>query len=692
MRDGKNFLIGDIPHISREYMRRHGIEDGAIRQDQRRDREKGTNRWSQNYIQYKDIPGPTKESLPDRESIVAEIELEATKSKLAGQNQKLREQVFRLNEAVSKWQKHRNQVMNDIRCKDLTSHEIKQVCRKVALYRELLVMKKEGVRGRFEAYQQVSITNYKKFKNDSSLSRKLTIAEQDVVGAILHQGRGNSNSRKTTKEHEEWIIFYSTIGKAYSPSQILERVNCLCGIYELNEISLSSVKRVRNIPNNHELIEVFDRDQSTRTTLKLALPLHAGDQYQVDEYKLEFYYDDERTNGSQWNTMYLFTVMDVYSRKIVAYNFNEVSDRWLFLSTLKMAVKLYGFLPHEIVSDNHSANQTFEVKDFKDALDKLEVTWTVDSNPRRKAVLERWHDTFQNSMKHYFGFKGGSPKDKRQGSRPAERLLKLYTKRSNVRDRNGLILLAMEGIERYNNTPLPKRKGKTPNELFKESKKPNVVPVDDETLINLFWLKAEETIRDSKVVFTRQKITHEYPLAFASHEIRQQWNNQKVIVCYDEKDYSEIFILDPSNRRLITSLKEMPNLHGDKANQTKEDLDYMAKIAAKDKAYNNHLKQQIESLGSSIVSRITPDASHYMTHGKEVARQAEDIYMRNELMEIQGIDPDNIKPINEKSDLELSPATRPILARQEKEGRAIKNAFKGDRNLSIYIPDEEDEE
>ena len=156
-------------------------------------------------------------------------------------------------------------------------------------------------------------------------------------------------------------------------------------------------------------------DKETANYAKIIPALYSGDQWQMDGWDIPVYCKKRSEKGGvEYFVKYvLFVVMDVHSRKIIGFDVAESENTETILTALDMAVRNTKTLPNELVADNHSWNKTKEAASLKDITEKLGMIWTIDSNPRRKAILERAFRTLGDKhFKRYYGYLGQGIKSK----------------------------------------------------------------------------------------------------------------------------------------------------------------------------------------------------------------------------------------------------------------------------------------
>ena len=91
---------------------------------------------------------------------------------------------------------------------------------------------------------------------------------------------------------------------------------------------------------------------------------NANSQRQIDGWRLPFYMKG-------FETLTLFWVIDSYSKRVLGSFIDSSENTETILKGLASAVKETGVLPFEIVSDNHSFNQTKEAQDSKKGYPRL---------------------------------------------------------------------------------------------------------------------------------------------------------------------------------------------------------------------------------------------------------------------------------------------------------------------------------
>ncbi|HCW06121.1 MAG TPA: transposase, partial [Cytophagales bacterium] len=342
---------------------------------------------------------------------------------------------------------------------------------------------------------------------------------------------------------------------------------------------------------------------------KIIPALHAGSQWQIDGWDLPFYYKgDYKGKITSHLKLVLFTVRDSHSKKIVGYSIGENEDTQLILDGLQDAVKNTGFLPFEIVSDNHSFNRTNEAKFFKEAIDSIGITWTVDENPRRKAIAERYFRHLgEDHCKKYSGYIGQGIKTKEKSGRPSQEYLDQYTKAGTWLSKEEIKLIGIEVVKNFNETPLTALNGRSPNKVHDESEKPHIFKIEFEERLRLFLRKHKSKVTRGQINITRGNNKYEFQL---NADQFSKLNGQEVIVRYE--DLSTIYIFDNKDH-CIGSVKQKVGIHGAIADQTEEDIKNLQKnkgrlngIQAKAKNANEKLREQAEAISPDAYEVLNP--------------------------------------------------------------------------------------
>ena len=328
---------------------------------------------------------------------------------------------------------------------------------------------------------------------------------------------------------------------------------------------------------------------------------NANSQWQIDGWRLPFYMKD-------FETLTLFWVIDACTGRVVGSYVDSSENTETILKGLENAVETTGVLPFEIVSDNHSFNQTKEAEHLKNALTAIGVHWTVSMNPRRKSKVERSFRTFGDDFcKEEYGYIGQGIKSKMKNGRPAQEMIDKAVKSPLIREQ--IILIAGRCIEEYNNTK--GKDGKSPNERYEEAvndsnrikKSFKVTELDR---IALFVRRSEATVRRGQIVIERGGMKYEFELNAKQFN---KFNNKKFGVRY--ATFDEIYLFDLEKDTYIDTVHRKKYAHSALADQTEEDKILQFKHKGRLNGIDNEVKKAQVDIYNKAVS-IDPEAAYIM--------------------------------------------------------------------------------
>ena len=328
---------------------------------------------------------------------------------------------------------------------------------------------------------------------------------------------------------------------------------------------------------------------------------NANSQWQIDGWRLPFYMKD-------FETLTLFWVIDACTGRVVGSYVDSSENTETILKGLENAVETTGVLPFEIVSDNHSFNQTKEAEHLKNALTTIGVHWTVSMNPRRKSKVERSFRTFGDDFcKEEYGYIGQGIKSKMKNGRSAQEMIDKAVKNPLIREQ--IILIAGRCIEEYNNTK--GKNGKSPNKRYEEAvndsnrikKSFKVTELDR---IALFVRRSEATVRRGQIVIERGGMKYEFELNAKQFN---KFNNKKFGVRY--ATFDEIYLFDLEKDTYIDTVQRKKYAHSALADQTEEDKILQFKHKGRLNGIDNEVKKAQVDIYNKAVS-IDPEAAYIM--------------------------------------------------------------------------------
>jgi len=398
---------------------------------------------------------------------------------------------------------------------------------------------------------------------------------------------------------------------------------------------------------------------------KLIQALHVGDQFQADGWDIPIYGKVINAKGEleKFVKFVLYAVIDSHSRRIVGHRIAMSENRETILQALELAVENTGMLPFELVTDNHSANLTKVLEYFKDKTEKKGMVWNVDSNPRRKVLIERMFKTLGSKhFKKRYGYIGQGVKSKEKGGRTQQELMDLYTKNKDMfLTYEQIVLVTNSVIEEYNSRIL-KSLGASPNQRYEKSEQPNAIPVDDFTRISLFNRQSEHKVSRGQITLKNGLQAYEYQLP---SEYSVKYNGKTIGVRY--ADFENIYLYDIESGDPICSVPLKSEIHAAIANQTDEDMKKLHKNSGRIKGINSKTRKQKESLTEAaiVINPNALDTLNRKTTPKDVLKElAQNKNLRDMALK-QGVVPEMVAPLPQLDEM-LDNALKP----KQKENRS----------------------
>jgi len=593
------------------------------------------------YVAYDTIPSATKAKLPNAEELYKERDqwFKDAYSNLI--NREIEQAYNCIN--IAKW---RNIILKEY---DLPIEKAVEYGRKASVMEKIVELNRQWKRAGtleyiFKAYKRLYPDSY------STKSRLCTAIkrarEEGILSVVVDKRMKNSGvSEKYGELHKKYAFAALGHAKGYTQPQAYEVFEELCEAYSLVTPSYRWFQGYY-YENRHLIDEcaigksAWDKDNANY--MKIIPALYVGDQWQMDGWRIPIYCKKRNEKGGTeyFVTYNLFAVLDAHSRRIIGYDIAESENTENILKGLERAVETTGILPYEIVADNHSFNKTKEAGNLKADTESLGVTWTIDSNPRRKAILERAFRTLGDKFfKKRYGYIGQGIKTKIKKGITQQELRDIYTKPDNFLTIEQIKLIVIEVIAAYNDTIRPSLQD-TPNNRYAKSEQPNAIQIDMFERISLFNRKSEHKIRHGQIRIKRGQHEYEYQLPA---EYSARYNGETVGVRY--ADFDEIYLYDLETNKPICSVTQKVGAHGALANQTDADKTLFIKNSGRMKGINSKRYKAKESIFSPQ-NTISPDANlNVLLSPKDAVEKVKQSQaLRNEALN-HGINADMVTPL-----------------------------------------------
>jgi hypothetical protein len=673
-------LVNDRIAITYKMLRDYGVSKGTIDCGVNEYRSQKTYNW-ENFKNGKEvlifidtIPTTTRKKLPDTAKLKALIKEQQNDSTNEHFYQKL--QYAKLNQFL----KHRIYYRDRY---GLTADKALDASMKRATWDRFMQLyneNKTGAKGGLKkgilealhnAYNKVYPGGYSSIQ---SLKRAINTLEARGVDAVCVDGRALKNLEKPALKYDERHLFLLrgivSSGKAYKSPKIKEILSEMCNDEGIECPSLSWIKENKTeILKNIEIYNNrFGADKTDKVTPYSGIKpaFYADDQYQIDGWDLPFYFLDEK---NKLKKLTLIAVRDVYSRKIVGYSISRSENRLSLFEALQDAVANTGAMPFELVSDNHSYNETKEVGYFKEEGSKLGFTWTVDSNPKRKAIAERYFATTGESYcKDHYGYIGQGIKTRDKDGRTKQELIDKYLKSGKILTEDQIKLIAIDVVSKFNKTKLSSGK-KSPNDLYAESIKPHRIEIDLYERLRLFTMKTDYKVSRNQINIEIAGIKYEYQLPA---ELYSKYDRSIVSVRYDTPEL--IYLFDKITDKPIAALKQKEKAAGALANQTPYDIDILNRSTGRLKGIKSQARKENEDLAQKA-TELSPTIFETLNNRltpKNVAKLLESEEVTNEALK-RGINLGRVQEIQVFSEIENPAFSERKRSRKERSPFAPEN-------------------
>ncbi|MBQ7824199.1 MAG: DDE-type integrase/transposase/recombinase [Bacteroidaceae bacterium] len=583
------FVENNILFVSYRYLREIGIKEKSIDHWNERGLLTPIKFRGEAYVCYDDIPAPTRTKLPDKETIIDGFHISDDTEREYYQ----RMTVARDIRYAAYLDEYRSTQPEDKARESARLHAVLSVT--VQEHGDYRFTGKPQLRKLYNAFSRLYPGKY----GYTHFCRIIQKAKREGIENVVIK-RYPGSLRRLNPVIDKWLIDALSSGKCYSYPSIHRMISDLCDIHRIKRPSLSWVKTA-----GRELMPAVssgrygsDKARNAQPYAGIIRAQHIGDQWQIDGWRMPFYM-------SGFHTLTLFTVLDAHSSKIVGYWVDYEENTNTILKGIENAVHNCGYLPFEILSDNHSFNKTKEAEYFKNTLSGMGVTWKVSENPRYKSLVERSFSTFGTKYcKEMYGYIGEGVRTRRKDGRTSQELVDRYTKSSAFLTEEQIKLIAVRMVEAYNAGE--NISTVSPEEKYRASEAVHAIPVSELDRMRLFIRQSEALIRRGQINIVRGGVKYEYQLNAKQYT---ELNDKRV--AYRYIDFSEIYLFDIKTDMPLGTVKRKQYAAGALADQAEKDID----ILNRNKGRLNGIKTAFKNKQIEIARKaesIDPEAAYAM--------------------------------------------------------------------------------
>lgn len=520
----------------------------------------------------------------------------------------------------------------DIPC--LTDEKVRAAAQRFAYWVYIERLTKEGCRDVAKLNKALCTIEPNLYKSYAVFNNKKAQVMKDGIFTALFDNRwitSQHNVKKVSVLNQFWVTSLLSIGKKYSNSQVWDKLCSLCAGANEKAPSKSWVDKFRqeilrkNIDINESRNGKDDAGAKQLSFASIQHALHANSQWQMDGWQLPFYVDG-------FKRYVIVIVRDAYSKKIIGSAVGESENTIVIMAALRDAIMNTGYLPFEILTDNHAWNKTKEAHSFKEIAAAIGTQYTVTHSPTHKAIIERYNQHLGSLCKDYFGYTGEGIKSKNVNARPKQENLDTYGKQPVTESE--VMLIGAKVVYDFNSRLLTKE-NKSPNQLYEESEKPHCFAVDVFQRIRLLTAKTELKVNRGQITITRGGKKYEYQIPA---DLFSTYNNQTVIVRYEDLNEA-VYLYSHDTDKPITQLQTKVKIHGAKADQNEEDIKHFNQNAGRIKGIKRRAKKENEELTRKALE-ANPEAFvllNRVTTPKNILKEFEEKAELRRLAEEKGI-------------------------------------------------------
>lgn len=323
-------------------------------------------------------------------------------------------------------------------------------------------------------------------------------------------------------------------------------------------------------------------------------PESPGATYQIDGSRFNILYKD---NDGNIGFKCIIVMLDVFSKKIVAYTTSVSETFQAYRTTIESAILATGFLSQEIISDNLASLNSREGTDFKHKLKRIGVELKPHAlkNPQAKGQIENWFSLFgMLYLKKVSGFLGDGVMSKSKDGKPTHELKMKYRSLKNIMTEKQLDEKLHEQINLYNNTY--SFKSSFPSALFRDTNPIHAVKFDEDLKKYLLLSETYRKFTSSIIRLQINKKTYEYIIYGDNIDFIDRFLQKYVLIRYDKNNLDKIYVYQDNNSlnyEISVNLHNRFRLSGPE--QTDKDIRAIKILGARKK----HLETQLKKTSTS---------------------------------------------------------------------------------------------
>jgi transposase InsO family protein len=449
---------------------------------------------------------------------------------------------------------------------------------------------------------------------------------QAVLAAVDIKQYGNQNAAKLTDWHRHLTLHYMSHGKNHVVREVYELVAYASALNNQREPSFEAIKALCEKPEFRQLAAPgrlgLKRHRNEHQAYGLRKgPLYPGDLWESDGTRMSFkYLGTDRKGKPAVKFLDWLPVMDGYSYAIIGFAVGEAEGSHLARQAIRLAAKITGYLPFEILTDNGSAFKAGETKQLMERLTQVvarqyperfaggeSIHRNAEPYNARDKRIERVFQTMQNYVgRLYANYAGEGILSTRDNARPSPEYQ--AAAEHHLPNRDQVMLQIAEAVEFYNRYEVPQRNGSreaSPWQRLTSLKPEWNTPLSPIQQVMLFADRTQVTVRNGLLRLKVMGADYEYRLYRTEH--LTAYEGRRVQVYYDPADMStvEVYEIDPKQPNetgaAIDQLRQAGTFHMARANQTSDDITEMSKV----KAHRRRVEREQQDMRENLRARAT---------------------------------------------------------------------------------------
>ncbi len=596
--------------VPKKFLLSHGIKKKTIENWRQQKKVLFFKVSNETHISYKTIPVTSRKKLPPEKILIQKL--------LNLQKQSKADEIFNQLEYARQYDftKYISLYNSDT---TLTTDKITSFAQLHSVWSKILDLKNNaGLRDLKNLHDAFNRIYPNKYNSKISFSNAITKASCNGIMSVAIDKRvfGNNNNEKkeaTAQINFAIALLTASEGKFTAP-EILEKANTYFKEHGLKQYGLSWAKKmVAKYKANPAIYQSrYGQNEAAKKMpfASLKNPEYSNTLWQMDGKTLPFW-------GPNFQRYSLVMIIDSTSKKIVGSAFGVSENSTVIMDAIKEAVNNTGVLPFEIITDNHSFNETKECENLISLLNKKGTKWTVTSNPQHKAIVERYNQNIDALCKEYGGYLGKGIRSRSIDAVTSDEMKTEFAK--DFLSENEVRAISVAVVEKYNKIVL--KSGSTPEKSYLENLHPHPITANVFDRAELLTMRTEKLIRRGQITIKRGIEKFEFQLS-AKHY--QQYNDATVIVKYDDLR-DGIYLFNKATGEPIDYVPLKDKINNAQSLQTDKDIELLNKNKGRTTGIKTKGKREIEKL-SIAAHNADPEAFaslNKMTTPKNVLQELE---------------------------------------------------------------------